>query len=215
MLTIANTSEVLEKARIARQKREAQTIIEINGKKFSVQKQKQLKTATPAPIAEPPTEKPVLSPVDKAPIATTGSAFDLLQIEYNALMKERKKLSSQIWKMVENDADKEALKRHYEKIEAYRPNMVKLYNDMRYYQRYGELPRVQQKNEIDISVLQDLKDKRKKLIDKRCKLKAKIAKTAGKSSPKLLEWQLEMDKVDVAYQVVAEQLANLRETHEG
>lgn len=147
-----------------------------------------------------------------------------LENEKSALLVERNKLSSQIWKMVENGATQADLAEHYRKIEEYRPGLIALYDKIKHVKLHGELPSAPT-SATNMDDIYQLKDLKKKLVDKRCKLKAKIDKVRGKQeykvpggaevplsdkdTAKVLEWQFELDQAEAEYTQVAEKLSLL------
>lgn len=191
-----NVHETLKKAAIERAKPKPLPKIFIV-KKAENSKPKPL----PSPVANNQIDKPNL--IIKADVAELNTALkatlvDSLELEYNRVMTERKKLSSQIWKLVENGASREELAEHYQKIEDFRPQLQKLYDDIEYAKRYGQLPAEPVTAQEDETIY-SLKLKRKALIDKRCKLKAKIAKKASQKAAKYVEWELELEMADAEY----------------
>ncbi len=154
-----------------------------------------------------PTTKPEIKAFPQISIKADISAakeslktqvLNSMELEYNQVMTERKKLSSQIWKMVENGATREELEQHYTRIESYRPSLQKIYDDMEYIKLHGEVPRLQETAQ-EPETIPSLKLKRKALIDKRCKLKAKMAKKVSQKPTKYVEWELELEIADVEY----------------
>lgn len=129
-----------------------------------------------------------------------------LWIEFDALKVERDKLSTQIWKMVENGATQAELKAHYEQIESYRPGLIALYDKINHVKQYGALPAAPEPEEENLDPYY-LKDRKKKLVDKRCKLRAKLKTSATPSKPaKILEWEQELAQADLEYQEVEDKL---------
>lgn len=132
-----------------------------------------------------------------------------LWIEFNALKVERNKLSTEISRLVENEASKERLAEQYAKIESYRPDLIALYDKIQYVKQHGCLPAVQETT-TDLPDAYRLKDEKKKLVDKRCKLKRKLKESAKASKPeKILEWEQELAQADLQYIEVENQLKQL------
>lgn len=132
-----------------------------------------------------------------------------LWIEFNALKVERNKLSTEISRLVENEASKERLAEQYAKIESYRPDLIALYDKIQYVKQHGCLPAIQETTTEPPDAYR-LKDEKKKLVDKRCKLKRKLKESAKASKPeKILEWEQELAQADLQYMEVENQLKQL------
>ncbi|MBZ0245142.1 MAG: hypothetical protein K8H85_04270 [Cyclobacteriaceae bacterium] len=132
-----------------------------------------------------------------------------LWIEFNAIKTERNKASSQIWKMVENGATQAELAEHYELIESFRPGLIALYDKIQHVKQYGALPAAPEPAEENLDPY-FLKDRKKKLVDKRCKLRAKLRTRANPSKPaKILEWEQELALADMEYKEVEEKLKQI------
>ena len=180
-------------------------IIEINGTVWDLQT---MRSTKPAPVNTPKPETRNTPPppiqgadrlyvnaeIQRSQEEIKTNLLSSLEIEYNSVMKERKILSSQIWKMVENGASKEELATHYDRIESYRPTLQKLYDDKNHVKQYGKLPEVQETNQ-DPETIAGLKLKKRSLIDKRCKLKAKLAKKVS-APEKYVQWELELAQTE-------------------
>jgi hypothetical protein len=137
-----------------------------------------------------------------------GTRSDLLNqvwSEFNASVLERKKLSNQIWQMVERGATKGELKAHYAKIDAMIDEGAALYDRIQHVTQYGKLPDPVQPN-VDMLLL---KDRRKKLVDLRCKLSKKLEAKQAKNPNRFLEWQLELDKANAEYLLIDEKIKKL------
>lgn len=139
-----------------------------------------------------------------------GDLLDVLWKEYNdSFVLPMKKLSTQIAHMVDRGATQAELADHYEKIESYRPGRIALYEKIRYVQQYGKLPEVPEPEKENLDPYY-LKDRKKKLVDKRCKLRAKLRTNANPSKPaKLLEWEQELAMADMEYLAVEEKLKQI------
>jgi len=125
-----------------------------------------------------------------------------LEREYADVRMERNKLSSRICTLVEDGADQGILRDLYHKIESYRVPLQQHYDNIAYVKQHGHLPQVKHEPEHE-ATLYELKDQKRKLIDKRCKLLAKLKPSAKKPKPEqLASWQLELDQCNVMYQDV-------------
>lgn len=133
---------------------------------------------------------------------TGGAKSDLTTkawADYHTTKLERKKLSSETFRMVERNATTEELKAHYKKIMELQESERTLYDRAKVIEQTGSLP-----EEKAVS-LEGLKDQRRKLVDLRCKLSKKISNaTAAKNGKphKMAEWQLELDMANAEYEVV-------------
>jgi hypothetical protein len=138
-----------------------------------------------------------------------------LEIEMNAVRLERDKLSSKIWKMVEDGASQEELRAHYERIESFRPQMIELWKKVDHARRYNEMPKpeapiVQEEQSRDLLFL---KDQRRSLENRRDKARREIRKLTPlvvppgwKEPEKLTNLRLKLDQLDAEYKMVKEQL---------
>lgn len=149
--------------------------------------------------------------IDYESIAQSETRSELrgeLWKEYDEVMLERNKLSSQIYDMVEDGATQEQLKQHYDNIESYRPALQELFDRARHVDRYGKLPEPKAQENPSLDLL-TLKDQKKKLIDRRCKLQAKIKKGEAKNPDRVIAWQLELEQANAEYNHVDDQLKKL------
>lgn len=139
-----------------------------------------------------------------------GSLQSALWKEYNdSFVLPMNKLSTQIAHMVNRGATQAELAEHYEKIESYRPGRIALYEKIRYVEQYGKLPEAPEPEKENLDPYY-LKDRKKKLVDKRCKLRAKLRTNANPSKPaKLLEWEQELAQADMEYLAVEEKLKQI------
>ena len=129
--------------------------------------------------------------------------------EFNELKIERNQLASQTWRMVEDGATTQDLKAHYEKIESFRPQLAQLFDSARHAERYGELPQEVKSENGQAVDITSLKYEKKKLTEKRSKLKAKIEKGRATQAPKLLEWELKLDRVEAEYDHLDERIKKM------
>lgn len=147
----------------------------------------------PAPVEE--IQPPAL------PIPDHDALIQSLEREFNAIKLERNKLSSQIWKMVENSASQSELYDHYHKIEAYRPQLQALYDKIDFVKLHGHLPEVKEEQKPE-ETLYYLKDLKKRLSDKRCKLQKKIQLSEAKNPTKVSDWHIALDLAEAEYEAV-------------
>jgi hypothetical protein len=129
--------------------------------------------------------------------------------EFNQAKLERAKLSNEISKLIDQGATRSELAQHYEKIVACEPELQELFDKARHVEQYGALPELktdEQEKPVDIY---SLKDERRKLIDKRCKLQKKIKIGEAKNPKKVIEWQLELDQANAHYNHIDEQIKKL------
>jgi hypothetical protein len=125
-----------------------------------------------------------------------------LEGEYADVRMERNKLSSKICTMVEDGADEGELRNIYHKIESYRIPLQEYYDKIAYVKQHGHLPEVKQEPQHEFTLF-ELKDQKRKLIDKRCKLQAKLKPSAKSVKPsQLANWQLELEQCNAMYEDV-------------
>jgi hypothetical protein len=161
--------------------------------------------------------------ISDSPVQPVKAANDILTEaelwrEYDQVKTERNKLSSQIWKMVQNGADTEELRDHYTKIESFRPTLVDLWMKIEGLKKTGKLPEPKKELAPDSSNILELKDQKRKVVDKRSKLQRKIKEAMGNAvdapngapikpnSTMLQKWQLELDQANAEYVALSEQI---------
>jgi hypothetical protein len=126
--------------------------------------------------------------------------------EYHSVKLERKKLSSQIFRMVEDRSTKAQLKHHYAAITDLQQREGTLYERARFVEQNGKLPETT--GHEDHNILQ-LKDKRRKLVDQRCKLQKKIDLGKAKNPNRFSTWQQDLDRANAEYTFIDEQIQKL------
>lgn len=207
MRNIGSTKDVLKRAEIERLKPKPKPVISIGRKKpegglkadFVVIDEAQVMEYNPHPITTPK-EKLIREII----------------IEENKLRVERNILSSQIWKMVENGSTSNELKAHYEKIEGYRIPLQQLWDRKRYVEVHGVLPETHATSTSSDSEpitgnMLELKDRKRKLSDLRCKLKTKLKPSAKPSrAEQIIDWQMQLDRADAEYHQVEEQIKQMQ-----
>lgn len=138
--------------------------------------------------------------------ARAGAKSDLVTqawSEYHNKKLERKKLSSETFRMVDAGATKSELKEHYHKITELQISEKYLFDRARFIEQNGHAPET--KNTSDQS-LADLKDQRRKLVDQRCKLQAKLKAGRPKNPNRVDEWTRELDEANARYEIVNGQI---------
>lgn len=124
-----------------------------------------------------------------------------LESEYSDVRMERDKLSTRISFLVEEGATPERLMQHYNEIESYRQPLKDYYDKIEYIKRNGCLPAESDPDQE--KTLFELKDQKRKLVDKRCKLQVKLKPSAKAQKPeRLIMWQLELEQANAEYEEV-------------
>lgn len=162
--------------------------------------------------------------IDEA--ANFSSPIHSIEREYYQVRLERNKLSTEISYLVESGASQEELAEHYQKIQNLRPIIQAHYGKIQHFKKFGDLPEVEtiatditsmplpdfsklSAEERHLNIL-ELTAKKRKLVDKRSKLKAKLRQSAKPAKPdKILEWQQELEMANVEYDVVERQIKEL------
>jgi hypothetical protein len=199
-----NVKQAIKDAEIARSRPKPAPVIKITG-------------STPAKKEKPAAQKPNQSVqkvlqeavLDRSRNDVKSDLLRSLWTEYNAILTERNKLSTQIAHLVEDDADESRLMEQYNKIEGYRPGLQDLYDKIQYVQMHGHLPEAPQTIE-EPETIYSLKVKQKAIIDKRCKLKAKLAKKQAYNPNKYVEWELELEQANVLYNELTDKIKKLQ-----
>lgn len=145
-----------------------------------------------------PDGKAVHSEIKEQAIAH-NNILHQLEREYADTRMERDKLSSQIWRMVQDNSTQEQLRAHYEKIESYRIPLQQHYDKIAYVKQHGHLPEIKAEPHQDKSLL-ELKFEKRTLSDKRCKLAKKLKISAKPSKPEQIAfWQMELEQATARY----------------
>lgn len=101
--------------------------------------------------------------------------------------------------MVEGGASQDDLKDLYQKIEAFRIPLQQHYDKIAYVKQHGHLPEADTES-VHEETLFELKDKKRKLVDKRCKLQRKLTASAKPSKPEqVANWELELEQATAEY----------------
>lgn len=139
----------------------------------------------------------------------TSLLLHQLEREYADVRMERNKLSSKICGMVEEGADQSALRAIYHNIESFRVPLQEHYDKIAYVKQHGHLPEVKQES-IHEPTLFELKDQKRKLIDKRSKLQAKLKPSAKSTKPtQIANWELELEQCNALYEDVDKRIKKL------
>lgn len=161
--------------------------------------------------------------IDEAlPGVAAASQIKQLEREYYGLRLERNKLSTQISYLVEEGATQGVLADHYQKIKNLRSAIKPYYEKIQHFKKFGSLPAVETAKLSSPSAISslsaedrhvkllELKDKKRKLVDKRSKLKPKLRQSAKPAKPsKIIEWQQELDMANLEYDAVERQIKEL------
>jgi seryl-tRNA synthetase len=199
-------------------------MIEINVKEVLQKKEQDKLNQKPRPkieLSESATHDPVVIDVVQKALQenvikrTLGEVksdiVKSLYVDFTAALNERNKLSTSIAHEVERDADQGALKNLYNRIESYRPSLQDLWHKIKKAER-GEVP-AQEKDPALTALLKskwaELIVERDQLIDKRHKLKKKIAMKASQNPAKYAEWELELQKADARFNDIVQQIAEV------
>jgi hypothetical protein len=165
--------------------------------------------------ARPAGRAAVDKPIDQQEATSTDRQDDptlrILEREYLDVRMQRSKESSKIVSMVEAGAPQEDLRLQYEKIESYRSEIRSKYDQLSYYKQHGQLPaRPVEEKETKTYTLYELKDRKRKLIDRRCKLQAKLKPSGKPSKPfQIATWQMELDQSTAEYELICDEIKRL------
>jgi hypothetical protein len=138
----------------------------------------------------------------------SGTRQDLLNelwSEYNEVLTDRKKLSTEFCRMVDADASKSELAAHYQRVDDLIDQGAEVYKKIQHVKQYGILPAP---SAPSIDLLQ-LKDQRNKLVDLRCKLSNKIKLGKAKNPNRVLSWELELDQAEAEYTLIDHKIKKL------
>lgn len=193
----------------ARKEKKAPVVVEVSGIEFSY---------SPEPPEEKaPKKKPEKTPTHQ-PVDWTQKEQILkeLEQEYRDIKRQRASLSNQYPKLVRENTGPEDLASHYMRIEAYTDQLKEIWTKKKHVELHGELPQDPRDQGIDENAenLPALREKRRRLVDKRCKLKGKIEKSIRPDSSKVQEWRLALDQADVEYNEIDQTIKRLTATNE-
>ena len=137
--------------------------------------------------------------------------------EMRELRIARARLSNKIAPMVRSGATQEALAALASDIQSYTDRMKVVYDKMQHVERYGMLPKPKEpdKSPLESADLMELRKYARRLVDKRCKLQAKL-KPNGKvpvNDARIALWQMELEKSDAEYRAVKEKIRKLKHEH--
>ena len=122
----------------------------------------------------------------------------------------RAKLTNQYNPMIRSGASQTDLKTHYQKIESMTGQLQDIFDKRRHVNKFGRLPdQGGAKQSILSNNILVLKDRKRKLVDKRCKLNVKIKKGEATNAKKLLDWKLELDQANQEYDLVNSKIKEL------
>lgn len=129
--------------------------------------------------------------------------------EYNELRIEQAKVANDIHDLIERNASKNEIADLYARVESFRPDLITLFERARHAEQYGALPAVQDKPIASLTDILLLEKQKRKLIDKRCKLQAKIKKGEVTNSSKVPEWQQDLDLAEIEYNDIDDRLKKM------
>ncbi len=132
-----------------------------------------------------------------------------LESELSTIKVQRAKLSTAISKMVNSGSSKNELGQLHTKIACFKKPIQEAYDKLEYVKKHGELPKKKVTSESELQ----LKDKKRKLVDLRSKLKKKLQMAEGKGNgnSKVLEWEQSLDRAELEYKEVEQKLAEINE----
>lgn len=146
----------------------------------------------------------VITKQSPTPIADRAALRAQCQHEYNKTLLSRKALSNTINDAIERNASQNELRDLYEKIKAYQPVLENLFNRIRHVEQYGILPEGPAPGE-PMSIDQ-LKVKRKALVDEKSKTKKKLESPGTAKPAKILEWEQKIARANAEYDYIDEQI---------
>lgn len=134
-----------------------------------------------------------------------------LDQQHRDIYIERCKLSNKYMPMIDEGASQSMLASHYEKIESFTRELQQIFITRRFVEQNGRLPSQKTANDIvDNTNLYALKDRKRKLSDKKCKLAAKLKVNTAKGVKNIEKWSIELDKAIAEYDMVCKKIEELR-----
>lgn len=135
-----------------------------------------------------------------------------LESRFRELKIQRNKLSSTIASQLCSGATQEQLKNLYDEIESFRPEMMKIYDQIAYVKRHGQLPSEPQA-EITPSQESDLyalKYRAKMLQNQRYKYKKKLAPSAKPpTQASIQKWSQKLQMIEAEYEQIRQQIQQI------
>jgi hypothetical protein len=131
-----------------------------------------------------------------------------LWTEYHIVSTEQKKLSTAIAALVKEDATTERLKKQYDDIDNYQPQLQALRDKIYYAEIHGELPPAPDE-EIEVNDINALKVKAKSLVEKRSKLRKKLELKVAKNPERFVSWEKDLAIADIEWQEVQRRINEL------
>jgi hypothetical protein len=202
-----NVKETLQKAREQKQEKPKIKIILPGNKTEQICATRQQITVQSKPDIVLEKEIAVATVIQAVKDGVKSDLVNKCWSEYHTQKLERKKLSSQIWRMAEDGATKAELTEHYKKITTLQQAERELFERARYADQHGQLPGPDAAN--NNADLLNLKEKRRNNVDLRSKLKKKIQAGQAKNPNRPTKWQEEMERAEAEYHVISEQIAKL------
>lgn len=129
--------------------------------------------------------------------------------EYHAISTDQKKLCTQIAHLVRDGATQERLREQYERIEAYQPQLQAMRDKISYAEKHGELPPLPG-DASEIDDINALKVKAKTLVEKRSKLKKKLALKTAKNPERFVHWEKELAMAEIEWMHVDGRINDLK-----
>lgn len=137
---------------------------------------------------------------------------DLWQ-QMHDLKVARARLSNQLPGMYRRRAGEGQLMSMAKKINSYTDDMKVVYDNIRAVKQTGRLPAPEPKSQDPLKSqdLVKLKKYRRSLVDKKCKLKAKLRPSAKnpKNPSRRTDWQVELDRVEAMHREVCSKIKEL------
>lgn len=131
----------------------------------------------------------------------------------------RARLSNQLSGMYREGSSQNEVERHVARIQGYTDQMKVVYDRQRHVERYGKLPDPEppKPSPLDSTNIMKLKEHRRTLVDKRCKLKRKLQPNARQpvNSSRRILWQEELDRVELEYKHVKKRIRDLNQESDG
>jgi hypothetical protein len=147
----------------------------------------------------------------KVQVQLKDALINDLDIQERELRIERAKMSNEYHAMIESGASQGEFAANYQKIESVSSQIREVYDARDHVYRFGRLPGMgSAQSSMSTSDLLALKDLRRSLINRRCKIKDKLEIGKAKNPNRLANWKLELDKLDTEYFVVQQKINELR-----
>jgi len=157
----------------------------------------------------PPVDK--YTALDELPAKVNEVLLQDLWAEFKSRKTDRAKLSNGYHQLLYEQVGSKILSGHYARIEAVSDELKEIYDKIRYVERYGELPEPPKESQEETDIYK-LKEEKRSLVNRRCKVAAKLKNTTKypSGSSKRQELQAYLDRMNIEYEQVQDKIMSIK-----